>query len=200
MKITKTPDMARGSIGSSDAGSIDGVTIGPPSPPSGPGQGIISSSSNAASWQPIVSTITANGSNVLLGPNVSLSSGSNIVLSITSNTLNIAVLGLDGNFLVGTTNPELPNEIVVGTIPGGELGGTWANPTVDTTHAGSSHLTVLSQMTDVEIGSAEEGDMLRYTTGKWRDTAGLYEPVIHDFGSGPDIVYDSGDIVMEWFD
>jgi hypothetical protein len=29
---------------------------------------------------------------------------------------------------------------VVGTTPGGELGGTWASPTVDATHSGSAHL------------------------------------------------------------
>jgi hypothetical protein len=28
----------------------------------------------------------------------------------------------------------------VGTTPGGELGGTWASPTVDATHSGSAHL------------------------------------------------------------
>ena len=87
MKITKTPDMVSGAIGSGNATSIGGVTIGPPSPPSGPGQGLISSSSNTVSWQPVVSTITSNGSNVLLGPNVNLSSGSNIVFSVSSNTL-----------------------------------------------------------------------------------------------------------------
>jgi hypothetical protein len=30
---------------------------------------------------------------------------------------------------------------VVGTTPGGELGGTWASPTVDATHSGSAHHT-----------------------------------------------------------
>ena len=86
MKITKTPDMVRGAIGSGNAGSVGGVIIGPPAA-TGPGQGIVSSASNTASWQPIVSTITSNGSNTLLGPNVNLSSGSNIIFSISSNTL-----------------------------------------------------------------------------------------------------------------
>lgn len=44
------------------------------------------------------------------------------------------------NYLVGTANAGLSAEIVVGTTPGGELGGTWASPTVDTTHAGTNHL------------------------------------------------------------
>ncbi|HKY89370.1 MAG TPA: hypothetical protein VJ141_05275 [Candidatus Limnocylindrales bacterium] len=43
------------------------------------------------------------------------------------------------NYLVGTAQAGLSAEIVVGTTPGGELGGTWAGPTVDGTHSGSSH-------------------------------------------------------------
>ena len=45
----------------------------------------------------------------------------------------------DANYLVGTTNGDLSAEIVVGTSPGGELGGTWSSPTVDSTHSGSAH-------------------------------------------------------------
>ena len=45
----------------------------------------------------------------------------------------------NADYLVGTANGSLSAEIVVGTTPGGELGGTWASPTVDATHAGSSH-------------------------------------------------------------
>jgi hypothetical protein len=37
----------------------------------------------------------------------------------------------DADYLVGTANGSLSAEIVVGTSPGGELGGTWASPTVD---------------------------------------------------------------------
>ena len=44
--------------------------------------------------------------------------------------------------LVGTATGALSGEIVVGTSPGGELGGTWASPTVDATHSGSSHASV----------------------------------------------------------
>ena len=35
------------------------------------------------------------------------------------------------DYLVGTSNGSLSGEIVVGTTPGGELGGTWAAPTLD---------------------------------------------------------------------
>lgn len=48
----------------------------------------------------------------------------------------------DADFLVGTSHAGLAAEIVVGTTPGGELGGTWASPTVDATHSGSTHAAV----------------------------------------------------------
>lgn len=48
----------------------------------------------------------------------------------------------DADYLVGTASGSLSAEIVVGTSPGGELGGTWASPTVDATHSGSSHASV----------------------------------------------------------
>ena len=37
----------------------------------------------------------------------------------------------NADYLVGTANGSLSAEIVVGTTPGGELGGTWASPTLD---------------------------------------------------------------------
>jgi hypothetical protein len=37
------------------------------------------------------------------------------------------------DYLVGTANGSLSAEIVVGTTPGGELGGTWGSPTLDDT-------------------------------------------------------------------
>lgn len=43
------------------------------------------------------------------------------------------------DYLVGTAQGSLSAEIVVGTTPGGELGGTWGSPTVDGTHSGSAH-------------------------------------------------------------
>lgn len=45
----------------------------------------------------------------------------------------------DATYLVTTSNAELSNEVVVGTTPAGELGGTWASPTVDASHSGSTH-------------------------------------------------------------
>lgn len=37
----------------------------------------------------------------------------------------------DADYLVGTASGSLSAEIVVGTSPGGELGGTWGSPTID---------------------------------------------------------------------
>lgn len=50
-----------------------------------------------------------------------------------------AIAPSSADYLVGTANGSLSAEIVVGTAPGGELGGTWASPTVDATHSGSAH-------------------------------------------------------------
>lgn len=73
--------------------------------------------------------------------------GTNLHLEIYSLALNTwqrfdprALLAPhDADYLVGTANGELSAEIVVGTSPGGELGGSWAAPTVDATHSGSAH-------------------------------------------------------------
>lgn len=48
----------------------------------------------------------------------------------------------DATYLVATSDPGLSSEVVVGAAPGGELGGTWAAPTVDAVHSGSSHAAV----------------------------------------------------------
>jgi hypothetical protein len=50
----------------------------------------------------------------------------------------------DAGYIVTTAHSALANEVVVGATPGGELGGTWASPTVDTTHSGSSHASIQS--------------------------------------------------------
>lgn len=69
----------------------------------------------------------------------------------------------DADYLVGTASGTLSAEIVVGTSPGGELGGTWASPTVDATHSGSSHAAVqaAAEATAAAALSAHDAD----TTG-----------------------------------
>jgi hypothetical protein len=68
------------------------------------------------------------------------------------------------DYLVGTAQAGLSAEIVVGTTPGGELGGTWASPTVDVTHSGSAHLALGSTSSTAAAGdhthSAYVGQLL----------------------------------------
>ena len=61
----------------------------------------------------------------------------------------------NADYLVGTANGSLSAEIVVGTTPGGELGGTWASPTVDATHSGSAHHAESHQSRHNEAGADE---------------------------------------------
>lgn len=65
------------------------------------------------------------------------------------------------DYLVGTAQGGLSAEIVVGTAPGGELGGTWASPTVDATHSGSAHHP--APLIDVSAGSAVSSTSLADT-------------------------------------
>ena len=65
----------------------------------------------------------------------------------------------DAAYLVTTSDGTLTNEVVVGATPGGELGGTWDSPTVDTTHAGSTHAAVqaAAEATAAAALTAHEG-------------------------------------------
>jgi hypothetical protein len=69
----------------------------------------------------------------------------------------------NADYLVGTAHAGLSAEIVVGTTPGGELGGTWASPTVDASHSGSTHAAVqaAAEATAAAALAAHEAD----TTG-----------------------------------
>ena len=58
--------------------------------------------------------------------------------------LGAAAAPADATYLVTTAHAGLSNELVVGATPGGELGNTWANPTVDATHGGSSHAAAIA--------------------------------------------------------
>jgi hypothetical protein len=58
----------------------------------------------------------------------------------------------DATYLVASSHAGLSAEIPVGATPGGELGGTWASPTVDGTHAGSTH----SASTDAHIADTSD--------------------------------------------
>jgi len=95
-----------------------------------------------AAWGAVIYVIagTANGGSLWVNTNTSLP-------TIDTTALTFATLSggsgapTTADYLVGTAQAGLSAEIVVGTTPGGELGGTWASPTVDAVHSGSAHVT-----------------------------------------------------------
>jgi len=71
------------------------------------------------------------------------------------------------DFLVGTATGITASEIAVGTTPGGELGGTWASPTVDATHSGSTHgaaVTTHEAASDPHTGYQLESELRFHVT------------------------------------
>lgn len=100
--------------------------------------------------QKIFSRVAKAGAFVGSRSRLNFIEGSNVTITVADDSasdeidITIASSGgsgapTDADYLVGTANAGLSAEIVVGTSPGGELGGTWASPTVDTTHSGSAH-------------------------------------------------------------
>lgn len=104
----------------------------------------------------------------------------------------------DADYLVGTADGDLSAEIVVGTTPGGELGGTWASPTIDDSVTvtgwvlGTSSATQLTSPTiitdlidgngavDMDYGSLDITDHTFIT-----DSTGDGEIVLPDDSIGP---------------
>ncbi|MBM4240564.1 MAG: hypothetical protein FJ150_02660, partial [Euryarchaeota archaeon] len=75
----------------------------------------------------------------------------------------------DADYLVGTSNGMLTNEIVVGTSPGGVLGGTWASPTIDADAINDTHIdwgTGANQVNPADFVDQDIGD-ITITTGSW---------------------------------
>ena len=103
--------------------------------------------------------IGTGGGMVYPGAGIPLSTGTAWGTSITNNSENwntafgwgnhaIAGYASAGvNYLVGTADATLTNEIVVGTSPGGILGGTWATPTLDNYSVTQAMLATYTQAT-----------------------------------------------------
>lgn len=64
---------------------------------------------------------------------------------------------------------------------------------------GGSSVGALDDLTDVTLIAPAEDDTLRYVSGGWINDPRKFRPVTHDFGSGPELVWDGDDLVMEFF-
>ncbi len=87
------------------------------------------------------------------------------------------------DYLLGTINAGLANGIVVGTAPQGELGGSWASPTVDSTHAGGTHHDETHASRHAGAGADDVGGLDMTITGNW-DVTGITGRVGMQSGAG----------------
>ena len=103
------------------------------------------------------------------------------------------------DFLVGTANAGLTAEIVVGTTPGGELGGTWASPTVDASHGGGTHAATqaAAEATAATALSGHEGAAdphavyVREADANWIDLTDLGATTLHSHAGGGSVAADA---------
>lgn len=58
----------------------------------------------------------------------------------------------------------------------------------------------MDDLSDVTLTTPAENDTLRYISGVWVNDARRWEPVTNNYGSGPEMVFDGDDLVMEWKD
>ena len=101
-------------------------------------------------------TVAGNYFGVNSAIDIEASAGTNSNWLLVNNYNNPA-----GTFNLPTANytldPASP-PISSGATPGGELGGTWASPTVDATHAGSTHLALGTTSTTAAAGDHVHAD------------------------------------------
>lgn len=106
----------------------------------------------ANDWRPPSGAVSGDLGGGLPGPTVTGIQGTPVCVTAPTSGQVLTFDGTDwcpatptvaapatADYLVGTAQAGLSAEIVVGTTPGGELGNTWASPTVDATHSGSAH-------------------------------------------------------------
>lgn len=75
---------------------------------------------------------------------------------------------------------------------------TWDSTPGEWVPAAPTAVGDLDDLSDVAITTPAENDTLRYVSGQWINDARRWEPVTFDFGSGPELVWDAGELVMEW--
>jgi hypothetical protein len=98
----------------------------------------------------------------------------------------------DVDYLVGTADPDLTSEIIVGPTPGGELGNTWASPTVDATHSGSSHAATQAAAEATAAAAAAthaaaadpHTGYVREADASWVDLTDAGETTLHSHAGG----------------
>ena len=137
---------------------------------------------------------TANGGKLFYNTNTTLPTIDTDALTFSQFTGSGADLSAI-DFLTATSHAELSAEIVVGTTPGGELGGSWGTPTVDDTHAGSNHHGVYMSLTNKSGGSVAAGDVVisdgsndgaftTTTTGRYEGSVGIAQATIANNATG----------------
>ncbi len=102
---------------------------------------------------------TAGGGKTFVCTNTTVPTIDTTALTFADYTPGGSSAPTTADYLVGTSQAGLSAEIVVGTTPGGELGNTWASPTVDATHSGSAHAdfiakSVLTTQDDIIVRDA----------------------------------------------
>lgn len=100
----------------------------------------------------------------------------------------------DADYLVGTANGSLSAEIVVGTSPGGELGGTWASPTIDDGVAVANWVLTTPTITTSLLPTSNDGAPLGDTTHQFSDLF-LAEGGVINWDNGDATLTQAGDVL-----
>lgn len=69
---------------------------------------------------------------------------------------------------------------------------------VDSSVFAEDAVAALDDLTDVTLTSPQVDDTLRFDGAAWVNDNRRWEPVTFNFGSGPELVWDGDDLVMEW--
>ncbi len=108
--------------------------------------------SNGVSWGSNVATISANGSNYLLGPHVNFASGTGITLAVASNTMTITSTGGGSSLTVADEGTPLATAATTLDFVGAGVTatGTGATKTVTIPGGGAGGLTLVDVVQSTE--------------------------------------------------